>query len=898
MDFYRYWGKASRQPEAGKAHYHLLVFHSLDVAAVGWCLLDPEQPLCQTLAQQLGVDRQWLQQWFSFCLMLHDIGKFGRGFQGLVPQLSSSLVSAVPAKQYLDRHDSVGFRMWQVELRDRLGDLFSKKEQRAILPWLKTVCGHHGTPPKDLGSIASQLVPNEDIPAAEAFVRALAQQWLPDLAPLTTIDKSALKRASWQLAGLAVLSDWLGSDQTIFHYDNNANKSLKEYWLDAALPAAQQAINKSELQPKEIAHFTSITQQFDFIAQPTPLQAWAEQVEINDSPQLFILEDVTGAGKTEAAMVLSHRLLSAGLAQGLYVGLPTMATANGMYDRLRTSYTALFEHKQDQAKPSLVLAHSASKLSQAFQDSICLPKQLPDRSYGADGDASASAYCNSWLADSRKKALLADVGVGTIDQALLAVLPARHQSLRLFGLKGKVLLVDEVHAYDPYMRSLLSALLEAHSAQGGSAILLSATLPYEFRCELVNAYRQGRGMGKQNLANTTDYPLVTQCNDQCVLETAIETRASVKRTVGVKRLADVTAAIELIVATVQQGRCIAWVCNTIGDARTVYQKLKDDCRIDNDKLTLFHSRFAMVDRQTIEGQVNTLFGKRSCAEVRKGQVLIATQVIEQSLDLDFDVLISDLAPIDLLIQRAGRLQRHIRDQQGNAGSNTGHDQRPAPCLYLHGPDPEHVENGDWLRDQLPGTQSVYNHVGQLWLGASLLLSKQQFAMPEDARELIEGVYGEAAQNTIPAVLQKQSDQAMAENSVRRSMGNFNRLELARGYTLESAGRSNGWSDEQFLPTRLNEVETITAVLAVPDASGQLQPWAQHNNPTYRWPLSQITLPLRDWQKVQSDISSVWQGHIEQLQQDNPSLRYLHIVPLTEELAQYYDATAGWSISSR
>src|SRR5690606_25025277 len=185
---------------------------------------------------------------------------------------------------------------------------------------------------------------------------------------------------------------------------------------------------------------------------PTPLQAYAQTVELGKVPQLFILEDVTGAGKTEAAMVLVHRLMASGLASGLYVGLPTMATANAMYKRMSESYRRLYA---EQELPSLVLAHGASKLSKAFSDSVALSTQTDDKNY-ENNELSASAYCNQWLADSRKKALLADVGVGTIDQALLGVLPARHQSLRLFGLTNKVLLVDEVHAFDPYMRSLLA----------------------------------------------------------------------------------------------------------------------------------------------------------------------------------------------------------------------------------------------------------------------------------------------------------------------------------------------------------------------------------------------------------------------------------------------------------
>ncbi|WP_238947405.1 hypothetical protein [Vandammella animalimorsus] len=168
---------------------------------------------------------------------------------------------------------------------------------------------------------------------------------------------------------------------------------------------------------------------------------------------MFVLEDVTGAGKTEAALMLTQRLMQAGRADGLYFALPSMATANQMYQRVGQVYRRLYT---DEAAPSLVLAHGARQLLADFRDSVLQPREQAEDGRYAPDERSASLQCNAWLADHRKKALLAEVGVGTLDQALLAVLPARHQSLRLLGLCGKVLLIDEVHAYAPYMMALLT----------------------------------------------------------------------------------------------------------------------------------------------------------------------------------------------------------------------------------------------------------------------------------------------------------------------------------------------------------------------------------------------------------------------------------------------------------
>ncbi|WP_422460668.1 CRISPR-associated helicase Cas3' [Endozoicomonas sp. ALB115] len=893
MSFYNYWGKAGNQSENDNAGYHLLAYHCLDVAAVGRLLLDPEKTLCQSLARRLEVEPGWLQRWFTFCLMLHDVGKFARSFQNKVTGLSSELVSEVTGLKDI-RHDSLGFALWAKELSQQIPDIVPPgKTQRLVHPWLEIVCGHHGKPPQGVGAVKTALVPEEDIPAAEAFLREIAKHWLPDLTPLSSINKKRFKNTSWQLAGIAVLADWLGSDQSIFQYKSDI-QPLPGYWEQTALLKAKEVLSKSEFEPKTINPFSSIKDQFDFILQPTPLQQFAQTIDIPQSPQLFILEDVTGAGKTEAAMVLVHRLLSQGLAEGLYVGLPTMATANGMYNRLKDSYRSLFQEKP---KPSLVLAHGASQLSEHFQESIQLVEQENDQRYAVD-DQSASAYCNQWLADSRKKALLADVGVGTIDQVLLAVLPARHQSLRMLGLEGKVLLLDEVHAYDSYMRELLAALLQAHASQGGSVILLSATLPHQFRKELLDAYLKGRGLELQSLPATKDYPLVSQACDQGFAEKQLPTRDSVKRQVKVKSLNDPAQAIDLIIRSVEQGCCICWIRNTIKDARSAWQQLQDDSRIDSAKLTLFHSRFSMIDRQTIEEDVLNRFGKKSGSEQRTGQILIATQVVEQSLDLDFDMMISDLAPMDLLIQRAGRLQRHNRDVAGNPLNNDQPDQRLTPCFYLLTPDPQQVHSDQWLRSILPGTQGVYSHVGQLWLTARLLLEKQGFAMPEDARDLIEGVYGVKAQTEIPEQLQQASDDALAKDNARKNMGEFNCLKLEAGYSWKSGGPANGWDEDTHIPTRLNAVETEAIVLAVPDGDGHLQPLANSGNPKHFWRLSQLQLPIHEWEKANLLIPDCWSEEIERIKQKYSCLKYVQILPLVAETEHLYQAQCGWDLDRK
>jgi len=200
------------------------------------------------------------------------------------------------------------------------------------------------------------------------------------------------------------------------------------------------------------------------------------------------------------------------------------------------------------------------------------------------------------------------------------------------------------------------------------------------------------------------------------------------------------------------------------------------------------------------------FGKDSRAEDRRGRILVATQVVEQSLDLDFDVLISDLAPIDLLIQRAGRLQRHARDREGNPVD--GRDRRGTPELAVLAPPWEDDPGPGWLREALPGTAAVYeDEDGRLWLAMKLLREADGFAMPDDARKLIEGVYGADPFEDIPEGLQGKALEAEMADKCKATIGEDKVLHLESGYRLQGP-----WLDEDIAPTRLGE-PTVTLWLA-------------------------------------------------------------------------------------
>ena len=504
VGYWRYWGKAEREGD----RYHLLPWHCLDVAAVGQMLLSKNATLRHKFAAITGLDETMCIRWLVLFLAFHDIGKFSESFQNLRPDLLKKLQSVTSTKRYSSRHDSLGNLFLKASFENEtltfpLNESFDEW-QDVTMSIVRAYTGHHGVPPQMRGPNGlplnfSSYFGERDSDAAEQFAREVSllicgpseEHSFPSPIEL----EERMKKASWLMAGFAVLCDWIGSNNTWFPFCEDwfpfceETMPLADYWKSRAIPQAEQAIREAGINTG-----TALPEQSGFpglfpqIPVPTPLQAFVDKCPIEYSPQLFILEDVTGSGKTEAALCLAGRLMAAGCGNGLFVALPTMATSNAMYDRMIEVYQRLFAKN---TSPSLVLAHGARHLSETFMASVA------GHGINVSDEETATAQCSSWLADNRKKALLADVGVGTIDQALLAVLPARFQSLRLFGLASHILIVDEVHAYDPYMNKLLQNLLAFHAALGGSAILLSATLPTHIRRDFIAAFARGCDVQKK-----------------------------------------------------------------------------------------------------------------------------------------------------------------------------------------------------------------------------------------------------------------------------------------------------------------------------------------------------------------------------------------------------------------
>ncbi len=836
---FEYWGKAASGvslQEGEVSGWHLLPYHCLDVAAVALAWLDCHPASARWLAVQLGLTDQAAIRLTVFFAALHDVGKFADAFQGLQPDIQMALQKRKSSLRYNLRHDTLGLALFLDKFAQPrttwFGPLTFDPEAWQSLAFA-SAC-HHGKPGEikegsDLRSLFRYSFREEDIAAAVNFAGDVARLLRVDElidGPHEIAEKPA-RQVSWFIAGVLNLADWVASGG--MPYDTDI-QPLGDYW-EKAQARAGSLLRERGLIPAASAPECGVAELFPDLRHPSPLQLQAQAVPMMDGPQLFILEDVTGAGKTEAALLLAQRLMARGLADGLYFALPTQATANAIYRRLSEVLARFFRRGES---ISLILAHGARDLSPEFRRAVLasvVPEFCPE-----DDESPATVACNAWLADNRKKTFLADAGVGTLDQSLLAVLHSRYQTLRLAGLARRVLVIDEVHAYDSYMSGLLEILLQFQAGLGGSVILLSATLGGAQRRKLVNAYARGLGAAAPAL-KSRDYPLLTHFPaEPGGHEIPLATRPEVARRVRVELLHDENAAYALLLQTAREGQCACWVRNTVFDAIAAWKRLKNLPELEG-RVILFHARFAQCDRNRIEEAVLARFGKPGDG-TRGGWVIVSSQVLEQSLDLDLDVMVSDLAPIDLLIQRAGRVHRHCRGLDGNLLPDGEADQRGGPALHILTPAPLDAPEADWFTAFFPKAGKVYPHHGELWRSARLFRpgARRGWTMPNDARDLIESVFGDSGED-LPPALERNAANAEGDDFAQLGLALDNALAFDLGYGSDA---SRKWLDDIHTPTRLGEASTAL-VLARWDGE-RIEPWAKHGENA--WGLSRISVATR------------------------------------------------------
>lgn len=838
-----FWGKSASDRPAFLADnrdapaYKPVLHHLLDVAAVAQTFLAANAARLRREAAPIGMAPDAYARLIAFFVGLHDLGKFSRPFQWKIAELWPGALGLRPAEP------PAGPNHWRTTAL-HLQDSSVALRFRAYLPKLApgyesplvaAIAGHHGAPPPVEAGMPKWAQDARDAICATAATEAFAHvAELTCPAPAEHLDEDGVRLLSWRLSGLTVLADWVGSDADYFGLAP-LDMALADYWRGALRAAGRALAAKGLLPSKPVAaprlhHFAPTA-----ASSPRPMQSLAETVKLSDGPQLVMIEDATGSGKTEAAIVLAARMMAAGRGEGVFVALPTMATANAMYERLKNVTDAFFERASNDAqRASLILAHGKAALSRDLSNLSSPPL--------ADGEPSSALTCNAWIADDRRRAFFADIGAGTIDQAFLAVLPKKHVTLRQYALAGRVLIVDEAHCFDAYMKEELSALLRLHAMNGGSAIVLSATLSLGARRDIAKSFLQGVGFKKQEAERMTracaslDYPLLTHIDASGVHEMQTEMARGLERSVEVVRLDDRAAACDATCKAAEVGAAVLVICNAVDEAVAMHEALA--AVRPNGTVHLFHARFAQGDRLAIEDGVLARFGRNSKPQNRNGHVLVATQVVEQSLDLDFDLVISDLAPIDLLIQRAGRLWRHMDLRPASMRAT------PQSRLMIVSSDPETAASADWLRPCLGKGASVYQHAGIMWRSARRVFECGRIRVPEGLRLMIEAVYG-AATEPVPQTLAVAEQKGAGKDSAAKALGAMNVIDLQEGY---GALPSDLRIDED-IGTRLGE-PTVRLRLAR-RVDGVLVPWDRTPGAPLHvaWALSEVKVRQAFWGNV-------------------------------------------------
>ena len=731
------WAKTSKTD--GES-WHPLMLHVLDVAASADAILAREPESTRNrLAGAVGLEWIKARPWLLLLIACHDLGKCSPGFQVKWKNLSGLDAGASPDTKvnhaFVSQIELFGFLIdlgWPEGLADLVAD---------------AVGCHHGerASPITLQGLEGNrraLGKSEWHETRRAIFEALVEVFAPTESPT----KPTLTGPDFMLlAGLTSFADWIGSNEVHFPFGITEDCDDLVGWFqmrrNGHAEAALDALGWMPRLPLATTHI-SFADVFDFPTRPLQ-QAVVEALQTIDRPAIILVEAPMGEGKTEAALY-AHLELQRRLGhRGLYVALPTKATGNAMFRRVLK-----FLRSQHCDRPlDMQLLHGGALLIDDFQQ--LKPGGIFDATAGGDVRA------GEWFTH-KKRALLSEYGVGTVDQALLTILPVRHQFVRLWGLANRVVVFDEIHAYDAYTGTLLLHLLRWLLALGSSVVLLSATLPPQIRRKLaeltdatppeqdasyprLSVYQPGQGVCQ--IAFDADPARRLELAVQAVTAELTALRIAID-----ERLAWGGYALVLL-NTVQRAqdlyRDYGAGIPLLFDGQTVGKRLEDGTEI-----FLFHARFPADQRQRREDAVLKLFGPpdREAPILRSGRkILIATQVAEQSLDLDFDLIATDLAPIDLLLQRAGRLWRHPRGIRPLA----------FPILIVAG-----------LADDAPPSFGK-----PLWWGAvyredvllrtwCLLRDRPNLHLPGDIDRLVTAVYEEDV--VIPESLQPRLQKALEE----------------------------------------------------------------------------------------------------------------------------------------
>jgi len=795
------WAKTS---DDGK--HHGVLQHLLDVAASAAGLLArlPEE-VAEWAANELRLPPECSvaesRAWISLLVGLHDIGKATAGFQAKSEagrdEDEANGLSFDGAILERDRHDMASAHF----LRRRLV-LLGASPDWAV--WTAhAVAGHHGEVPNSEGV-------RQSAPLGEDAMWASVREEIFDAYLTTLRPPGALRQeppsvagVMW-LAGLTSVSDWVGSNIDLFPLGERAVDTAGHYVAATRLAASafdaigwhthgQLGAEPGELEDLDALISRMVMQQ---VAARPLQQRLGTLLKEGKGAALVLVEAPMGEGKTEAAF-LGHLLLQArNQHRGMYVALPTQATGNAMFLRATTFLQAFGGDN----KIDIQLAHGGASMTEDFAAMVY--------QVGSVNASPTSAVAASEWFTKRKRPLLSPYGVGTVDQALLSAMYVPHHFVRLFGLAHKTIVLDEVHAYDSYTGGLIEGLLRHLRRMGCSVLLMSATLPTARRQSMLKAWT-----GSDEPTPPAEYPRVTVCDDAGMRADTFSCRA--QQPVAIAGCGEsIDAIAEVVMERLAGGGCGAVIVNTVKRAQELHVVLSKRLRGDV-PLLLFHARFPADERRQHELAVLDALGKDSQRPARA--LLIATQVAEQSLDIDADWLLSDLAPMDLLLQRVGRLHRHARSGRPDAHAT--------PVLTVAG-----LHTGRLPELKKTGWAFVYSAYTLLRTWA-LLVRTDSMHLPLDIDRLVQLVYGdEPFEWVTPLVTQAMADarnELLAQQKKQSSRASNALVKAGRPLdeTYGARNLSGYGTDEQMAAVTRDGEESIAIVplFAVPAG------WAVHRD---------------------------------------------------------------------
>lgn len=736
-----FWAKSWRD-DAGELQTHALICHLLDVGVVAEQLIrrSPRRigDWVASLFPSLSSEKAW--RLMAAIVALHDIGKLSPGFQGKVDEAASSLRSLgfefSPGAE--PNHGIVSL----VVLKQFLPKLL-QTDNDSCAYFADAIAGHHGS---FLRTATPGWVGDGNWEAERDVMISLVMRAF-GVSQLTGVTVSELTASSvCLLAGLTSMTDWIGSDDEYFTFHSEVPEILDSY-IGERLAIASDRIEAYGLYEcgasSVVADFSEL---FDG-KKPHALQRRViDMVKRAEAPFLVIAETPTGSGKTEAILGAYANLVSGKKRPaGLYYALPTRTTGNQMFGRVKDFLEKLYSDRQ----PELHLLHGEAAYVPEFE-------QLRiGRVYDSDGDESEGGVrASRWFA-GRKKGLLAEHGVGTIDQAMLASMQVRHFFVRLFGLADKVLILDELHAYDDYMEQIIDRLVEWMKAIGTSVVILSATLPRAKKRALLTSF--GAQLTGKELHDAT-YPTITMVEaggelqvdsvpspSERSIQIALHESDAETKVMGIAQRASMAA---------ETGGCIGVIVNTVDEAQSVYSELSNRVGHEDVPLYLLHARLSRERRRIVETEISQMLGPNAGSRRPERAIVVATQVIEQSVDFDFDRMLTDIAPVDLLLQRAGRLHRRqetVRPEDHNE-----------PVLEISVPptsDRFDFGKAAFVYDQLilARTRLVIDQ---------LCNRDQRLLVPGDVTRIIEDVYAGDPADAVEAKVGVELDRPLRETESR------------------------------------------------------------------------------------------------------------------------------------